>query len=53
MFALLAAVCFFLVMVGLHNLGKVDLVILGFFFIALELLFSWHPWDYFHPRPPQ
>jgi hypothetical protein len=54
MFALLAAVCFLLVMFGVGALGPVNLTVLGFFFIALELLLGWRPWhDLVVRRPPQ
>lgn len=47
MFAVLAAVCFFLAMLGTTLVGSINVVYLGFFFIALELLFTWRPWTYY------
>ncbi len=43
MFALLALLCFVLALFGLH-LGSIDLVVLGFVFIAAHLMWAWTPW---------
>lgn len=43
MFALIAAICFFLALFHIH-LGSIDLVILGLFCIALHLFIGgWTP----------
>jgi hypothetical protein len=45
MFALLALICFVLALFGVRP-GEVDLVILGFAFIATHLLLGdWRPWN--------
>jgi hypothetical protein len=43
MFALVALLCFVLALFHVH-LGSVDLVVLGFAFVALHLLFGGHVW---------
>lgn len=43
MFALLAAVCFLLVLAH-AKVGTIDLTALGLLFIAVELFWPWHPW---------
>jgi hypothetical protein len=40
MFALVALLCFILALFRVH-LGSIDLVILGFCFISLHLMFGW------------
>jgi hypothetical protein len=42
-FALIALICFVLALFKVHP-GSFDLVILGFVFIALHLLFDFRPW---------
>jgi hypothetical protein len=42
MFALLAAICFFLLLIGAH-LG-VNLLYLGLLFLAVHFIFDWRPW---------
>lgn len=47
MFALVALICFILALFHVH-LGSIDLVVLGFCFVALHLMVGWGiPWGRF------
>jgi len=48
MFALIALICFVLALFHV-TLGSIDLVVLGFVFIAAHLMWGWTPWT--RPRP--
>lgn len=43
MFALIALICFVLALFHVH-IGTIDLVILGFVFVAAHLLVDFWPW---------
>lgn len=51
MFALLALIAFILALFGAH-LGSIDLVVLGWVFIAAHLLFDFRPWGNWRAGPP-
>lgn len=50
MFALIALICFILALFRVH-IGTIDLVVLGFVFIALHLLFDFRPWGSWSRHP--
>jgi hypothetical protein len=50
-FALVALICFVLALFHVH-IGQVDLVILGFVFVALHLMVGWGiPWSRWRGNP--
>lgn len=51
MFALIAALVFFLALIDV-GLGDVDMLVLGLFFVAVHLAFSWTPWGTWPNRNP-
>ena len=51
MFALIAAICFLLALLGVN--APISLVTLGLFFVAIHLLWPVYPWSgYWGNRPP-
>lgn len=48
MFAILAAVCFFLGLIG-ADLG-ISMLYLGLLFLAVALVFDWRPWGNYGRR---
>lgn len=43
MFALVALITFILALFKVH-IGSIDLVVLGFVFLAAHFVFDWRPW---------
>lgn len=51
MFALVALICFILALFGVH-LGSINLLVLGFCFVALHLMVGWGiPWGRWRGGP--
>lgn len=45
MAALLAAICFFLILLHVTAIGPIALWPLGAFFLAVALIYPWAPWS--------
>lgn len=50
MFALVALIVFILALFKVH-IGSIDLVVLGFVFLAGHFVFDWRPWTTWRGAP--